>query len=170
MTARIRPAVEGDVPALQHLERDAAELFREWGIWSPAHAGVRSARDHAAGRTGGHSWVALDEAGIPCGFALCCLADGHLHLLELAVARSRQGGGIGTALLAVAIDHARWRFDPCITLTTDRLLPWNAPFYARHGFVALEGARLTGDLATLLDDDFATGFEPDRWIAMAKVL
>jgi GNAT superfamily N-acetyltransferase len=86
------------------------------------------------------------------------------------VARRHQGRGVGTRLLGVVIDHARWRFDPCVTLTTDRFVPWNAPFYARHGFIALDSARLSHELAAVLGAEIASGFDPERCIVMAKVL
>ncbi len=167
---RIRLATEADVPALQALERDSAEIFREAGYWAPVLETVRTALDHAQGIAGGHSWVAVDASDAPIGFALCSIVDGHLHLFELAVARRHQGRGVGTRLLGVVIDHARWRFDPCVTLTTDRLVPWNAPFYARHGFIALDSARLSHELAAVLGAEIASGFDPERWIVMAKVL
>ena len=167
---RIRLATEADVPALQALERDAAELFRQAGYWLPAFEGVRSALDHAQGIASGVSWVAVDADDAPAGFALCSIVDGHLHLLEMAVAREHQRHGIGTRLLSTVIDHARWRLDPCVTLTTDRHLPWNAPFYARHGFIALDTARLSHELATILTAEAMAGLDPARRVAMAKVL
>jgi GNAT superfamily N-acetyltransferase len=167
---RIRLAAEADVPALQALERDAAELFRETGYWLPAFEDARSALDHAQGIASGVSWVAVDAGDAPIGFALCSVVDGHLHLLEMAVARSHQRRSIGTRLLNAVIDHARWRFDPCVTLTTDRHLPWNAPFYARHGFIALDSARLSHELATILRAEAMAGLDPARRVAMAKIL
>ena len=167
---RIRFATEVDVPALQALERDAAELFRAAGYWLPAFEGVRSALDHAQGIASAVSWVAAASGDAPVGFALCSIVDGHLHLLEMAVARSHQRRGIGTRLLKAVIHHARWRFDPCVTLTTDRYLPWDAPFYARHGFIALDSDRLSDERATVLRAEAAAGLNPMRRVAMAKIL
>jgi GNAT superfamily N-acetyltransferase len=167
---RIRAAVETDIPALQAVERDAAELFRTAGAWTETFAEVRSREEHALGILEDQSWVALDPAGAPCGFALGAIADGHLHLLEIGVARAHQGQGLGTALLRRVIDHARWRFDPVLTLTTDRDLPWNAPFYRRHGFVILKPDGLAPDLAAFLATDIANGLGAERRVAMAKVL
>lgn len=167
---RIRPARAADVPALQALERDAAELFCEAGYWLPAFESVRGILDHTEAQDGGRSWVALDEADGPVGFALASIVDGHLHLLEMAVARAHQRRGIGTRLLGVVLDQARWRFDPCVTLTTDRFLPWNAPFYGRHGFIALDPAGLPFELDCIVRAEIAAGLDPARRVAMAKVL
>ena len=167
---RIRLATEADIPALQAVERDAAEVFHEADYWAPVLETVRTPLDHAQGIAGGHSWVAVDDAGAPIGFALGSIVDGHLHLFEMSVARAHQGQGLGARLLGVVIDHARWRFDPCVTLTTDRFVPWNTPFYARHGFIALDSARLSHELAAVFQAEIASGFGPERWIVMAKVL
>jgi GNAT superfamily N-acetyltransferase len=167
---RIRRAEAADIPILQALERDAAELFREAGYWLPALAGVRGTLDHREAQDGARSWAALDEADMPVGFALASIVDGHLHLLEMAVARTHQRRGIGTRLLEVVLDQARWRFDPCVTLTTDRFLPWNAPFYRRHGFIALDPAGLPFELDCIVRAEIAAGLDPARRVAMAKVL
>ena len=50
-------------------------------------------------------------------------------------AHGRQG--IGTRLVHTVIDWARSRRFENLTLMTFRHLPWNAPFYAKLGFVPL---------------------------------
>ena len=69
------------------------------------------------------------------GFATCEAFEHELHLWELAVRHDAQGKGAGRALIAGVIDEARARGLPAVTLTTFRDIPWNAPFYARCGFV-----------------------------------
>lgn len=165
----LRPTAPADIAALPAIERDAADLFRTIGVWEPPFEGVRSLDQHRAAAEAGISWVVVRE-GAPCGFALGSILDGHLHLHELAVARAHQRRGLGKALLAAAIDHARWRFDPVVTLTTDRFAPWNAPFYAAYGFVALDASRLPPDLAALVEEERREGFDMARRVTMAKTL
>lgn len=168
--SRIRPGRRAEIPVLQAIERDAAELFREVGRWNVAYASTRTAEEHESALQHGIHWVAADPDDRPDGFALGALVDGHLHLLELAVARAQGRRGIGTALLATVIDHARWRFDPAVTLTTERDVPWNGPFYARHGFVEVNPQVSESELRALLEDDIASGLERATRCAMAKVL
>jgi hypothetical protein len=55
---------------------------------------------------------------------------------------------------------------PLVSLTTDRTLPWNAPFYARLGFVIVEGADVPPELQARLDGQAAAGFDPAQRCAM----
>jgi GNAT superfamily N-acetyltransferase len=167
---RIRLTCENDIPLLQAIERDAVELFRSIGIWSAAYEGVLSREDHQGGIVRGTSWVVTFLDDEPCGFALCRLVEGHLHLQEMDVGRAHQRRGLGRMLLASVIDHARWRYDPVITLTTNRDVPWNGPFYRRHGFLELDPARLTGELAEIIAHEIAAGLDPKQRCAMAKRL
>ena len=59
--------------------------------------------------------------------------------------------------MQAAIDWARGRRLPAVTLTTFRSIPWNAPFYASMGFVELETP--TPHLAATLSKEVADGFE-----------
>jgi hypothetical protein len=68
------------------------------------------------------------------------------------------------------IEHGRRRGDPTVTLTTERNLPWNAPFYRRHGFEEIEAGALGGGIATVLAGDIAAGLDPATRCAMAKRL
>jgi GNAT superfamily N-acetyltransferase len=83
---------------------------------------------------GGTLWV-VDIAGRPGAFLAALAHDDRLHIDELDVLRDHQGRGIGRRLLAHAIDHGRARGFGCLSLTTFRAIPWNAPFYASLGFV-----------------------------------
>jgi GNAT superfamily N-acetyltransferase len=70
----------------------------------------------------------------PFGFAALDEVDGHAHLAELAVRPSHGRRGVGGQLLGGAWRWARGRGCSALTLTTFRDLPFNGPWYARHGF------------------------------------
>jgi ribosomal protein S18 acetylase RimI-like enzyme len=71
----------------------------------------------------------------PVGFAAVIELDGHWHLEQIAVHPDHGRRGIGAALLGAA----RAGRDG-ITLITFREVPWNGPWYARHGFTELPEA------------------------------
>ena len=59
----------------------------------------------------------------------------RLHIDEFAVAAEFQGRGLGRAILAQVTDWAEAHGFTCLSLTTFRNVPFNAPFYASFGFV-----------------------------------
>jgi GNAT superfamily N-acetyltransferase len=163
----IRLTSTADIPLLQAIERDAAEIYKTVGLSGPAFEAARSAADHIAGIDAGLSFVALDGEERLVGFALGGLLDGGAHLVELAVARTHQRQGIGKHLLVTFIDAARSRGGGLITLTTDRYVPWNGPFYRRLGFVELDATAASAALAAILRAEVVAGLDPARRCAMA---
>ena len=89
-------------------------------------------------------FVAADRLNRPVGFTVAAerLGDGaeaeaeasvyYLHMLAVDPAHGRHG--IGAALLDANEARARWADQPAIALSTFRAVPFNAPFYRRHGF------------------------------------
>jgi GNAT superfamily N-acetyltransferase len=73
----------------------------------------------------------------PVGFVQVEEIDGLAYIVELAVIPRWMRQGIGSALLERACEWARGRGYRAITLTTYADVPWNAPFYARRGFVEI---------------------------------
>lgn len=115
-------------------------------------------------------WVALDPAGTPVGFAVASVCGRRVHLGELDVLPEHGRQGVGSALVE-AIE--RWALNSGyieITLTTFRDVPWNAPFYARIGYVAIPEEELDAELIRLLSDETALGLERSRRVAMRKPL
>jgi hypothetical protein len=55
-----------------------------------------------------------------------------------------------------------------VSLTTDALLPWNGPMYARMGFAPLSLDCIPSWLRAILKREIAHGFDPLRRIAMAR--
>lgn len=122
----------------------------------------------AQGHAGGSLWVADD--GAPCGFLLAAAEGGWLHILELSVQREAQGRGHGAALLRAAIAAAAGLGCQRLSLTTDRLLAWNGPFYARHGFVErpADDPALPDWLAAMPAREAASGLDPARRCVMVR--
>ncbi len=129
----LRPARADDLPRLGPIERAADRRFE-----------------------GTPYTVFLDGDAIPPGVAARALADGRLTVAERGgevvgwLCATRLGGevcvgqvsvlpahgrrGIGTALLRDLLDRARAAGEPSVVLITQADIPWNAPWYERHGF------------------------------------
>jgi len=114
----------------------------------------------------GRLWVALVEHR-PVGFAhVILLASGQPHLEEMDVLPEFGRRGIGAALLAAVQDWARGGGHRALTLTTFRHLPWNMPFYARHGFREVADDDLSNELRAIVADEAARGLEAQRRVVM----
>lgn len=71
---------------------------------------------------------------------------GRWHLEQVAVDPSHQGRGHGAALLAAVAREVRRRGAREVTLRTYADVPWNGPWYARHGWVEVADPVWHGDL------------------------
>ena len=161
----IRRAVAADAALLPTIEQAAGALFATVpGLEWIAADRVLDADEHAPAIRAGTAWVADD--GAPFGFLTATVEGDALHIDEIAVVPARQGAGQGRALIAAAIDEARVRGLAAVTLTTFRDVAWNAPIYARMGFVEASDARLSA----LLADEVARGLPGERRCAMRLML
>jgi len=123
----IRRAGAEDLALLPALEAAADELFVPLGITdlpAPADAGERA-----------RSWRVLVAGRPPVGFAVLERLDGAVHLEQLSVHPAHGRRGVGGALVAAALEEARAAGAERVTLCTYAGVPWNGPFYARHGFL-----------------------------------
>ena len=117
----------------------------------------------------GHCLSAVDD-GTPVGFVACRPVGRSLHIGELSVATTHQQHGIGGALLrAIGVDARNSGFS-ALTLNTFRDVPFNAPFYARHGFVEVENFESWRHLQDSLDMEVALGLPAHSRIAMVRFL
>jgi len=125
--SEVRPATEADLALLSAIERAADEIFAEVGITGlPPAAEIDEFRKADVVIVAGHP---------PVGFARIDLVAGEPYLTQLSVHPSVARRGIGTALLEAAATWAAGNGHGSIFLATFRDVAWNAPFYARHGYV-----------------------------------
>ncbi|WP_434631679.1 GNAT family N-acetyltransferase [Chromobacterium sp. CV08] len=135
----IRPARPDDLPALAGIERRAAALFAPEDLPPALRGETVPAPTLRQAQADGLLWVA-EDGGRLAGFALAEWLDGRLHLAEMDVDPDHGRRGIGAALLAHMVEQAARLGCDAVTLTTFDHLPWNAPFYRRHGFADIAPA------------------------------
>ncbi|WP_139942894.1 4-(cytidine 5'-diphospho)-2-C-methyl-D-erythritol kinase, partial [Fulvimonas soli] len=157
----IERAVPAQVDALCAIERAAVQLFRGHPAWPAYEAASLPPDQLEAAIARGLVWVALGEAGAPVGFVwLDDEAGGDaVAVAEIDVLPRHGRRGIGAALLEHACAWARAAGYRRVDLGTLADVPWNAPFYARHGFRPMD--KHAPAYAALLAHDRAHGF-PDR--------
>ncbi|MGV3621165.1 MAG: GNAT family N-acetyltransferase [Archangium sp.] len=159
---KIRFSTRDDVPALMRLERDAATRFVAVGL--PGAVDLPCLPESAF--VDGQVFVALVQDVI-AGFALVSMDGDDLHLDELDVSSTHGGRGIGRELLNAVVGFALSQKRRRVTLTTFRDVPFNAPFYARVGFVEVkDDARLE----KILQHERERGIDIAPRVAMAFTL
>ena len=140
MTISIKRADASQVEALCAIERKALQLFRGHPAWS-SYAAMPIPPDllhRAVSR--GLVWVAVNADKAPVGFVWLDtdVSDGGIGIAEIDVLPEYGQCGIGAALLEYAVEWARAAGYRRVDLGTLSDVPWNAPFYAKHGFVTVD--------------------------------
>lgn len=159
-SAEIRWAEPGELPGLAAVEVAADGLFAQVGIAFPAGTTmIEEAGDPS------RVLVAGDP---PIGFAMIGWVDGTVHLDQLAVHPGHGRRGVGGRLLEAVCDHAASAGSAAVTLTTFRDVPWNAPWYARHGFAVLDPAEWGPELAALVVHERDLGIDLAPRVVMRR--
>ena len=125
----IRPAVAGDVPAIEALVRDAYAMYvprigREPAPVTADHAGLV-----AAGRTS-----VIEADGEVAGVIVLIPGGAHLLVENVAVAPKAQGRGLGRELMAFAERRAAQLGMAELRLYTNQLMTENLALYPALGY------------------------------------
>jgi GNAT superfamily N-acetyltransferase len=152
----IRAAQREDLPAIAAIEDSGAETFAAYGHPLADGSPPAPPNQWAQALDDGLLWVADDSVAGPIGFLAGKLTDDGLYIEEVDVVAPRQRHGHGRRLVQAAIDWARARGLPAVTLTTFRHIPFNAPFYASMGFAEQDAP--SPHLVATLANEAANGF------------
>jgi GNAT superfamily N-acetyltransferase len=144
----VRLAAQADHAFLAAIEQTGDRMFAEVGIVFPAGPMVVE----EAIRDVSDIFVVGDP---PIAFAAVKQVGDYLHLEQISVHADHIRRGIGGRLLDEVIDQAKGTFG--VTLITFRDVPWNGPWYARHGFIELPEERWSPDLRAIWDAEIAAG-------------
>lgn len=131
----IRAPRPDEIPLLPQIESAADRRYARAGLLRVVDMPPATIASLEQGFREGRLWVAASPLSRPVGFALMKLRGGTAWLDQLSVLDRWQRRGFGAAL----IDHTAgaagaWGFGT-LYLSTYLRVPWNAPFYARRGFV-----------------------------------
>jgi GNAT superfamily N-acetyltransferase len=162
----IRPTTRADTARLPAIEVAAGQSFLAIpGLEWIANDSVMSAKGHEALLATDYCFVAeIDDRII--GFIATQIAGSALHIEEIAVDPAWQRHGIGRDLIMAVIAAAKRDRLTHVTLTTFCDVPWNAPFYARLGFVTLDPADCDARLTAILHAETFNGLPAERRCAM----
>jgi len=166
----IEAACREDLEALPGIEREATSLFAGWPVPMEVLQEETSLQEFSAAQRAGRLWVARSQGGSAVGFALVDLIAGGPHLEEMDVLPSHGRQGIGRALVRTVLAWARASGYASLTLTTFRDVPWNAPFYARLGFLEVPPRELSPGLQERVREEAARGLDPRTRVVMSRSL
>ena len=159
------------VGAICAIERAAVQMFRGHAAW-PSYAAVSIPPEQLAEEIQrGLVWVALVEGGDePIGFVWLDTQHGGdvAGIAEIDVLPEYSRRGVGAALLEHACNWARSAGYRRVDLGTLADVPWNAPFYAKHGFAVVN--KHDPAFAYARDRDRENGFPDALRVFMSRTL
>lgn len=126
-------ATEKDYATLPQTEAAAAQAFTQQGLPQLAKMAPMPSSFYKNLPNTAIVFIAKAPLHEILGFIVIIEVDKQAHIKELSVAYQHKQQGIGTALLKEAIKWASLHYTH-LTLTTFRDLPFNEPFYKKHGF------------------------------------
>jgi 4-diphosphocytidyl-2-C-methyl-D-erythritol kinase len=152
---RIQRANAAHIEVICAIEREAVQMFRDHAAWR-FYSRMSIPEDLLAEEIRrGFVWVAVEETSAEVvGFVWLDVAlhGDFVCIAEIDVLPAFHRRGIGSALLQHACAWARDEGYRRIDLGTLPDIPWNAPFYVKHGFAVVSKD----------DPDFAYARELDR--------
>jgi GNAT superfamily N-acetyltransferase len=152
---RVRIGEAADLATLLEIDLDAGLLFERAGMYldlPETHEFSVSERRHLdASLAAGTAIIATDTNGRALAFVALGSRDGAPYVEQISVRADCTRRGIGSMLLDLAMRSAAARSAPAAWLTTYDHLPWNRPFYERHGFVRVPEEECGPDIRAELD-------------------
>jgi GNAT superfamily N-acetyltransferase len=170
----IRTASPSEIDVLHAIDEDATRLYAEYGVTielGPDHVFAlaeleRWLRSAELGRV----FLAVDSSGAGVGFAALDLVDGEPYLDQLAVRVAAMRRGIGGRLLARCADWARGVGGSALWLTTYSQVPFNRPYYERHGYVVTPETAWGPGIRHHIDEQKRHLPAPTHRVAMRRLL
>jgi GNAT superfamily N-acetyltransferase len=118
----------------------------------------------------GQVWVGCLADGLPVGMAIASVRDGAVYVEEMDVLPAHGRRSRGARLLACVCAWAQARGYPAVILSTFRDVPWNGPFYRKHGFKDLPPAEWTPGLRAIRENEARHGLCVEARVFMCREL
>lgn len=137
MTAyRIARGTPSNAPRLRQIEIAAGARFRAVGMEEIAEGEPTPGTILEERAKAGRLCIALAASGEVAGFLIWSPKDGLAYIEEVSVHPDHAGHRLAARLIDELANEVRGHM-PALSLATFRDVPWNAPYYARVGFVEM---------------------------------
>jgi GNAT superfamily N-acetyltransferase len=170
MDDHIRLARPDEVLRLREIEDAAGAIFEGLGLIDEALDRSFPLDDLARLVDQGQVWVACPEDDLPVGMVIASVREGSVYIEEMDVLPAHGRRGLGARLLAQVCAWARAQGHPAVTLSTFRDLPWNGPFYRKHGFRDLQPAEWTPGMHAIREQEASHGLRVADRVFMRREL
>jgi GNAT superfamily N-acetyltransferase len=167
---RVRLARLGEAGRVREIEDEAGTLFAGLGLIDEALDVSFPLDDLARLVSMGQVWVAGPDGGLPVGMVIASVRDGAGYVEEMDVLPAYGRRGLGGRLLEAVCDWAQAHGYPAVTLSTFRDVPWNGPFYRRHGFRDLRPAEWTPGMQAIREKEARHGLRVEARVFMRRDL
>jgi len=169
LTLVIRSALLDDIADIQRIGVEADERFALAG--HPELADGSTIPTRVAEQAISQGRITIAEAdGYVVGWVYVGRIDGELCIGQISVTPLFGRRGIGSALLRTIIEQANSRNEASIVLNTQSDVPWNRPWFERHGFTIISRGQWTSALETVAAEQSAGGLDWSNRVHMRLVL
>jgi len=165
----LRPARMDELARLIDIERVGTELLAAHG-YPQLLAGPGLSPEAFGALIDSHDFEVADVGGHAVGYGAARPLAGLYWLRELSVDPPYGRRGIGAALLEGVLERARLSGHGMAGLSTFSDVPFNAPFYARHGFVAVDPGTAAREIARRFAAEVPAGVDASRRVLMLRRL
>ena len=166
----IRLARPNEIPRLRGIEDDAGEMFSGLGLIDEVLDGSFPLDELARLIQMGQVWTACLEDDLPVGMVIASVRDGSVYVEEMDVLPAHGRRGLGGRLLETVCSWAKSQGRTAVTLSTFREIPWNGPFYRKHGFRDLSPDEWTPWMHTIRQKEAQHGLCVEARVFMRRGL
>jgi predicted N-acetyltransferase YhbS len=99
---------------------------------------------------------------------IASVRDGTAYVEEMDVLTDHGRRGLGGRLLEAVCTWAQEQGHPAVTLSTFRDVPWNGPFYRKHGFADLAPADWTPGMHVIREQEANHGLRTEARVFMRR--
>jgi GNAT superfamily N-acetyltransferase len=166
---RIRLARLDEIPRIREIEDEAGLIFSGLGIIDETLDVSFPLEDLIRLVGMGQVWVGSLEDDVPVGMVIASVREEAVYVEEMDVLPTHGRRGLGARLLATICTWAQAQ-GRAVTLSTFRDVPWNGPFYRKHGFRDLQPTEWTPGMRAIREKEAQHGLRVEARVFMRREL
>lgn len=167
---QIRTARTSEISRLREIENAAGTMFSGLGLIDESLDAAFSQELLAQLLALGQVWVICTPDDLPVGMVLASVREAAVYIEEIDVMPAYGRRGLGGQLLEWVCRWAQTQGHAAVTLSTFREVPWNGPFYRKHGFRELAPTDWTPGMHRIREKEAQHGLQVESRCFMLRKL